>query len=73
MVISDPRHTECSNLKTIFPKHILNQENHVPYRPSPQLLYRNSCTLSHDIRLHISCKNEPKNAQHLHYAPCLAC
>ena len=57
----------------MFPKHICNQGNHVPYRLSPQLLYCNSCTLSRDIRLHIDGKNEPKNAQHLPYAPCLAC
>ena len=53
MVISDPRHTGCSNLtEARWASDICNHENNVPSRLSPQCLCGNSCTWAHDVRLH---------------------
>ena len=35
----------------------------MPYQLSRQWLCSNSCTLEHDVRLHIAGTNEPKSAQ----------
>ena len=64
MVISDPRHTECSNIaKARLALYIYNHENNVPSGLSPQWLCDNSCTWAHDVQLHIAGTNEPKSAQ----------
>ena len=65
MIISDPRHTECSNLtKARWAQYTCNHENNVPSWLSPQWVCGNSCTWAHDVRLHIASTNEPKSAQH---------
>ena len=51
MVISDSRHTECSNL------------TEARWTLSLQWLYGNSCTWAHDVRLYIAGTNEPKSIQ----------
>ena len=43
--------------------YICNHENNMPYQLSRQWLCSNSCTLEHDVRLHIAGTNEPKSAQ----------
>ena len=43
--------------------YICNHENNVLSWLSPQCLCGNSCTWSHDVRLHIAGTNEPKSAQ----------
>ena len=57
MVISDPRHTEYSNLTEARYNH---ENNVVPSRLLPQWLCGNSCTWAHDVRLHTAGTNEPK-------------
>ena len=57
MVISDPLHTECSNLtETRWAKYICNHENNMPSYLSLQWFCGNSCTWAHDVQLcHTSC------------------
>ena len=43
--------------------YICNRENNMPYQLSRKWLCSNSCTLEHDVRLHIAGTNEPKSAQ----------
>ena len=43
--------------------YISYHENNVPSRLSPQWFCGNSCTWTHDVRLHIADTNEPKSAQ----------
>ena len=64
MVLSDSRHTECSNLtKTRCAQYICNHEINVPSCLSPQWLCGNVRTWAHDVRLHIADSNERKSAQ----------
>ena len=43
--------------------YICNHENNVLSRLSPQWVCGNSCTWTHDVRLHIAGTNELKSAQ----------
>ena len=62
--ISDPRHTECSNLtEARWALFIRNHENNVPSRLSPQWLCGKSCTWGHNVRLHNAGTSEPKSSQ----------
>ena len=64
MIISDPRHRECSNLtKARWTHYICNHENNVQSRLSPQWLCGNLCTWVHDVRLDIAGTNETNSAQ----------
>ena len=55
MVISDPRHTECSNLTEARSKmgviYICNHENNVPSQSPPKCLCGNSWTWAYGVRL----------------------
>ena len=64
MVISNPQHTEYSNLKEgRWAQYTCNHQNNVLSQLSPQWFCGNSCTLVHDALLHISGTNEPMSAK----------
>ena len=64
MVISDPRHTECSNpTEARWAYYASNHENNESSRLSPQWFCGNSCTRAHDAQLHIAGTNETKSSQ----------